>query len=198
MKTSTKLFMNIILLLLAGSTSSQNVGMGIETNVSGNGHGAYYSGFLSLNKGNNTVRLGGMVQQRSMNINGVRLSYSYKLAGLDYETSVASYDELPNGSLVLSTFSYVQYLNNARLSSRRSKVESLTHEEKSIDWDKIKLSTVEAGIGIELNVKLTDWLQLRNFLGCGVYYHINYVGGMYQERMGPILNFGTGINIPGF
>jgi hypothetical protein len=192
------LLLNLLLGALTFKGSAQNIGMGVETNISSNGHGTYYSGYISLNKGKGSVKLGACIQQRGMKMNGLRLGYSLKLAGLDQETTTALYDDLPNGSVVLNAFSYAQYLNDASLSSRRAKVESLTQLEGNRNWNTVKMSTAEAGIGIELTVKLSDWVQLRNFISLSGYYHVDYIQGMYQERMMPVINIGTGINIPGF
>jgi hypothetical protein len=176
-----------------------HVGLGLSNYITTNGHGAFYSSFVSVSKGRGMVTLGACLQKRTTEINGGRLSFSYLLASRNDD------DELPYGVeetqeesvLQLRFLSYLQYLDRANLSYNRARVETITNVERAIDWNKVKMSTAEAGLGVELDIKL-KYFTVRNFITLSGYYHINYIEGMYHEKCSPALTLGTGIVIPKF
>jgi hypothetical protein len=194
-----------LLILLAGKGHAQyrnaekyQAGTGISTYLTTNGHGTFYSAYLALSKGRSMVTLGPSFQKRSSEIKGARLSFAFLLAGRPEEDMTEpTFNEVETGVLQLKFISYVQYLDQASLSYNRAKVETITNREMQLDWNTVKLSTAEAGLGIEIDAKL-KYFTLRNFLTLSVYHHINYIEGMYQERTAPALTIGTGILIPKF
>jgi hypothetical protein len=194
-----------LLFLLTGKSHAQfrnpekyHAGTGISTYLTTNGHGAFYSAYVALSKGRSMVTLGPCLQKRTNEIKGGRLSFAFLLAGRPEEDRTEpAYSEVEEGVLQLKFISYMQYLDQAALSYNRAKVETITNREMQIDWNTVKLSTAEVGLGIEIDAKL-KYFTLRNYLTLSVYHHINYIEGMYQERTAPALTIGTGILIPKF
>jgi len=181
------------------------VGGGLELFTSGNWHGTLYSPSLSLNKGRNMFYGGALIQKRSSQVVGGRFGYSFNLSdpkgSLDYDegNQEEDYQQEPvqecKSLLHLNFFSYVQYINNGGLSYVAARTEQLTHRDGTTNWNSVKLNTAEVCLGFELNVRFSERITWKNFIGGSVYYHINYVQGMYHERVAPTLVIGTGIHI---
>jgi hypothetical protein len=168
-------------------------GLGAEYYLSGNSHGGFYSGYFSLSRGKSAFTIGPVIHKRSLKMQGAKLGFSYKLVGLDPEDK-----SLNTGSVGLKLFSYIQYVDMLPLSYNAVLSENIVHNDYSTDWNKVKLSTGEIGLGMELHVRIAKAVTWRNFLGLSAFYHFNTVEGMYNERGGPVVFFGTGINIPRF
>jgi len=166
-------------------------GFGLEYYVTGSGHGGFYSGYLSMSKGKSAFSLGPVVQKRSLKFGGARLGFTYKIAGLDDEDK-----SLNTGRVGLKFFSYLQYVDLLPLSYSAENSETTVHVNSQMDWNGIKLSTLEGGAGIEIHIRIAKAITWKNYVGLAGFYHFNYVSGMYNDRSGPAIIFGTGINIP--
>lgn len=196
----TKLFIGIIMLLNISTLLSQKseklpfyIGAGVGTHVSGNAHGVFYDVYGSLYNGKSLVSLGACIQKRSNSICGTRLSYSYIVYGGDNFLD-KRYKFSNDEKLQLYFFGYLQYLNNTPLSFgsiKREELLSQGSEHNNVDFNKLKLSTVEAGLGFGLNKKLNQQFVLGSYLGLSTYYHSNYVNGMYGDKIAPVLILGT-------
>ena len=205
-KLKPNIFLIATLFLAALNLNGQEVpkkmymGFGFDVSISNNGHGGFYGGHLTLSKGRNSFKLGPCLHQRSMQLTGGRLSYTYILAGMDGEEQLGmGFPESNNGSCRVSLFAYLQYINNTSLSYQRAKEEtSLYADTIPRNWNTVKLSTIEGAIGAELDVKLFSYIQWRSFVGIGLYSYLNPVEGMYQEPTGLMFMVGTGIDIPTF
>jgi hypothetical protein len=176
------------------------IGLGADVNLSNNGHGAFYGAHISVSKGRNSFKAGPLVHQRSMRLTGGRISYSYILAGMDGEEQMGiTFPEANNGSCRISLYAYLQYVNNTGLSYTRTREEtSLYIDTIPVDWNTVRISTIEGALGTEIDVKLFGYVQWRTFVGLGVYSYLNPVHGMYQETTGLMFMIGTGIDIPSF
>ena len=194
-------------LWLAGQGTSKTetpqkayLGFGVDASVSNNGHGSFYGAHLSLGKGRSSFKAGPVLHRRSSELTGGRLSYSYILAGMDGEEQLGmGFPESNNGSCRISLYTYLQYINNTKLSYQRAKEETALYTDSIIkDWNQARLSTIEAVIGAEMDVKLFNYLQWRTCVGIGVYSYLNYIPGMYQSQTGLIFMISTGFDIPSF
>ena len=199
-------FCTILFLLSTCVTSGQEspkkmyMGFGLDASVSNNGHGGFYGGHLTFSKGRGNFKLGPCVHQRSMQMTGGRLSFSYVLAGMDGEEQLGmGFPESNNGSCRISLFTYLQYVNNTSLSYQRAREETTLYSDTiPRDWNKVKLSTIEGAVGAEIDVKFLNYIQWRSFVGIGLYSYLNPVAGMYQDPTGLMFMVGTGIDIPTF
>jgi hypothetical protein len=215
MKDGKKYFSFITLLLLAlfilnptdeitaqkKSKPIYKLGGGIETYVSGNWHGAFYSPYASIGDGKNFLNFGPVIQKRSMLMQGAKIAYSRVLTGGEF--NMHDYDGASmDGNLQLNFFCYAQYVNQLPLSFSAVTTEELIHASSDLDlrkdWSKVKLSTAEFCAGFELHVKITQNISWKNYIGSSVYYHLNYIQGMYQSRLAPVIMLGTGICIKHF
>jgi hypothetical protein len=205
-KLKKNIFLPAALLLIAFNMLAQEVpkkmymGFGFDASLSNNGHGGFYGAHLTFSKGRGNFKLGPCLHQRSMQLTGGRISFSYVLAGMDGEEQLGmGFPESNNGSCRISLFTYVQYVNNTTLSYQRAKEETTLYADTiPRDWNKVKLSTIEGAIGAEIDVKLLSYIQWRSFVGIGLYSYLNPVIGMYQEPTGLMFMVGTGIDIPTF
>ncbi len=176
------------------------IGLGLDMSLSNNGHGGFYGAHLSVSKGRNSFKAGPVMHQRSMQLSGGRLSYSYILAGMDGEEQMGiTFPESNNGSCRISLYAYLQYVSNTTLSYTRAKEETQLYIDTiPVDWNAVRLSTIEGALGAEIDVKLLGYVQWRTFVGLGLYSYLNPVRGMYQENTGLMFMIGTGIDIPTF
>lgn len=205
-RSASNIFLAVAIILSCFNLKAQeppkkmNLGIGVDVSISNNGHGAFYGGHISLSKGRTSFKIGPVVHKRSMQLTGGRLSYSYILAGMDGEEQLGmNFPESNNGSCRISLFAYLQYINNTGLSYHRSLEETQIHADSAaMDWNKVKLSTVEGAVGAEIDVKFLNYIQWRSFVGIGLYSYLNPIAGMYQEQTGLMFMVGTGIDIPTF
>lgn len=205
-KQKSNIFFIIILICSAFCMRAQElpkktrIGLGVDISLSNNGHGGFYGAHLTVTKGRNNFKAGPLMHQRSMQLAGGRLSYSYILAGMDGEEQMGiSFPESNNGSCRISLFTYLQYVSNTTLSYTRAKEETQLYIDTiPVDWNAVRLSTIEGAVGAEIDVKFLGYLQWRTFVGLGLYSYLNPVQGMYQETTGLMFMIGTGIDIPTF
>ena len=109
------------------------------------------------------------------------------------------FPESNNGSWRISLYTYLQYINNTKLSYQRAKEETVLYADTVIkDWNQARLSTIEGAIGAEMDVKLFNYLQWRTCVGIGVYSYMNYIPGMYQSQTSIMFMITSGLDIPSF
>lgn len=174
------------------------LGLGLEAYTSGNAHGAYYSPRINVSKGKSMFSLGPCLQKRSLEMNGLKIGYSYLLSGINDRYDQDEINEMkddPSDILELRMLCYVQYLHNAKLSYNASRVETITNPENKVNYNEVRLSTIEAALCIELDINV-KWLKIRTYMGATSFYHTEYINGMYRPKYSPALIFGTGIVIP--
>jgi hypothetical protein len=172
-------------------------GVGFEGFISFNGHGPFLSGYGSFNSEKHSLKLGPMLQTRNMRLNGLKFTYSYSVARRE-RIILADEPRTVGGPFRFGFFTFAQYIHNGDLSVNRVEEEAVRNPERLTDWNGVKMSTLEGGAGFELSIRLSRRMQLRNFMGLSVYYHLNQPEGMYHEQMAPTLIFGAGLNIPRF
>ncbi len=215
---SNSIFIAILMLSCYGNASAQNnfkrvykLGGTIESYVSGNGHGTFYSPSLSIGDGKNFFYGGPVIQKRSMLVQGVKIGYSRVLTGAGFH-GTDDQDDLDDSDrlLQLNFFCYAQYVNQLPLSYMSIKEEELMSKKcninanldnntvNSVNWSNVKLTTAETCVGFELHIKINQNISWKNYIGASVYYHLNYEPSMYQERIANVLMLGTGICIKHF
>lgn len=175
-------------------------GIGAETYVAGNAHGAFYSANLNLSRGKSLISLGPCLQKRSLQLNGVKLSYSYLLSGINDCYDADEVNEMkddPSDIIEFRILGYVQYTHQASLSYNASRVETITNPESKINFNEVKFSTLEGALAAELDINLKA-LKIRTYLGFTTFYHFNYIDYMYRAKCSPALTFGAGVLIPHF
>ncbi|HWY10436.1 MAG TPA: hypothetical protein VN026_03870 [Bacteroidia bacterium] len=173
-------------------------GFGLETYVSGNAHGAFYSARLNVSKGKSVFSLGPCLQKRTLELTGAKLGYSYLITEINDRYDEKELKEMKykqRDILELRILCYVQYLHNASLSYAASRVETITNNNSGINFNQVRLSTVEAALCAEIDINI-KWLKIRTYMGGTTFYHTTYINGMYREKCAPALIFGTGFVIP--
>lgn len=167
------------------------IGFALDCYSSANGHGAFYAPALTLNRERNSFSFAALIQKRSNEMNGFRISYSRNLSAESPEV-IRSYGF---DLLQINFFSALQYNNKATLAYSVVRDENTINREPQINWSQVKLSTVEATVGFELQMNLTETVSWKNYVGASAYYHTNYVQGMDHERAAPTLVLGTGLHV---
>ncbi|MBS1634486.1 MAG: hypothetical protein JST26_01100 [Bacteroidetes bacterium] len=206
-KASLALFFISIFMLVTLHVKSQDFvkrkpvfGAGLNAQISGDGHGTFYTAYGQIRTGNNIFSLGACLQKRSSQLCGGRFTFTRVLTGKELNDCDSSdLDENYNVSdnfrrVQLTIFGYVQYVNNIPLSYRSAQTEDIATsgtDRVMPNYSKAKLSTVEGGAGIGLNFKLSKNLIWGNYIGAGTYYYTKYTQGMYKDRIMPMVILGT-------
>ncbi len=206
---NTKAVVALILMTLSQGVFAQKytrktktyIGAGVDNVSTGNSHGTYLVPYLIFKKGRNSFNLGALFQRRTMEMGGGKLSFSYNLSGgkvsarVDDDDFEESYVNAPRRQILqLNVVAFGQYLSNALISRTAAAVEQKIAKDGT-NWNQVRLTTAEVGVGFELYVRITKRVSWKNYIGGAVYYHVNYKQGMYHERVSPSLMLGTGIHI---
>ena len=132
-----------------------------------------------------------------MTLGGAKIGYSRILTGGDI------YGRDDKGENVdqrfqLNAFGYLQYSNNLSLSYTSQQIEESCNRAMDYDWSKLRLNTAELCLGIEFHYKINENISWKSYFGASIYNHLNYLSGMYQEKVKGVLLLGTGIHIRSF
>lgn len=202
------------------------IGMEIGTNISGNGHGTFYEGGITLSNKKNVFLIGTCIQKRKTDLCGLSFNYMRTVLSRNNfaKKTAASMEEMDEFEkmeaieemeeleaiknnknperLQLFFFTKAQYIHHASLSFNGVKHEENFSKEKNndidIDFNNYKTSTVEFYAGFGLNVNISKNLTWTNSIGFGTYYHLNYIPGMYKDQIAPVMMLKTSIRINNF
>lgn len=176
------------------------LGMGIANQISGNGHGSLYLFNLNLTTPSYLSSVAFIVQKRSMEISGAKFSFSRNLTGKYFYTPAQlreSYYE-DQGDLMLCVFGFVQYMHHSLLGNRAEEVERRAQISDGTEWNKVRLSTLEMGLGVEIYIKLYKNIYLKNYLGVAYYHHCCNTEQLYRDKQNQMLVLGTSLELPRF
>ena len=160
------------------------LGFCLDSYLSGNGYGTYYTPSFYVCYGKGDFSIGPGMQKCSKKVNCIKATYSYKIANSESDNSQ------------LKGLVFIQYLNNALLSDRAAKREEiLNSSDENIDWNSVSYSTIEGGVGFQLNFKVTRYLYWKNYISTSLYYHTNYIECLYNGRKSMVMGLGTGLQV---
>lgn len=181
------------------SNTGYRLGMGVGTHLTGDAHGAMYNISVSLYDGKNHLSIGPCIQKRKEEVCGASFRYARILTGQEtFLADGSSYKaDVECQKIQLFTFIQAQYIKGASLSYRAVKIEEATSKQNDYqtDFSKYKLSTAEIFVGFGLNTKINQKLVWSSSIGFGTYYHMNYMNGLYNERIAPVLMLGTALRL---
>lgn len=210
--------LSFIISFIGGNTSAQNlisgkqhVDFGVEYFSSGNGHGAFVSPTIILNKKYNSISVSPMIQKSSVQLGGLKVAYVRNLTGamkfefddldsldahdLLYIQDYKDYHHNHKDVFQINVYSYFQFNKPLSLSSRAAYTEQITHAKDDINWGEVKLSTIESGAGFELQVNFTNSVSFKTYVGAGVYHHYNCGYKLYNGNTAMSLNLGMALFI---
>lgn len=181
---------------LKSQTQQLHYSVGVECLSSGNGLGGFSSPYIGFNNNYNQWSLGALIQNRSSEFRGLRMGYVRNLSGY-IPKSERDYERDEHRDFIdISSIVCFQYFQNALMSKKEIRYSELINRRKDhIDFNTLRLNTIEGLFGIELRVNINGCIVWRNYVGVGFYYHLNYIKGIYMDRLGNSLLCGTGIQI---
>lgn len=201
-KGISKLF---ILLIIAGTMNAQTrskspylFGVAVGSHISGNAHGTILDASVGLYNGRNVFSLGACMQKRTMQFSGARFNYMRILTGKENFSEKAPSYGYDDSKLQLFCYANMEYQHQAALCYNAVKQEETLTQNQSeypSNANAIRLSTAEVSAGLGLNIKLSKQLVWSNYIGLGVYSHLNYTPGMYCEKTAPVLTLGTSFKL---
>lgn len=199
-----KLVLFFIALVFLSNSKAQSfkkklpsLGMTLGTHISGNGHGVFYDLSGSVYLGKSTISVGPSIQNHSNVISGGHLYFSYTASKKNSNvTNQNSYERKKN--IQLFFFSYLQYVHNAKLGINTVKTEEALVEKKDlnkIDYNKVKISTIDVCVGFGLSCKLSKNVFWKNHIGVGAFYHTKFLNEMNTDKTSPTIALGSSIAI---
>jgi hypothetical protein len=210
-------FVIIISIIIAGASTAKaqndsllknNVGIALNSTVTGSGHGTHYTALLTYRFQRVSVAAGLGIQKRKLNPCSAQLSYEYTLFSSEYATPHSEeYDE--NGNPVIAedvyahrncnlevylfaTTSYSQgaYLSQAALADEVY----FNRTGAEVDNSKLKLNTAEVYSGFGIRYKITNELKAYAAIGFGAYYSPGQASGLYRPQQDFSLMMRSGIS----
>jgi hypothetical protein len=175
------------------NTNRPDVSYGLSMGASGAGFGTLYMESISLTKYRSTFTVSACLQKRTMQFKGFQFGYSYELAN----NGSTFFSQSPNGSQQLSAFAYARYIHGAPLGKAMAKAENMQNPTQDVDWNNVYLSTAEAAVGMEFNIKIARRLVWNNYLGFTTFHRTTYDVPMYFGRTNVSISLGTGITLVG-
>ncbi len=182
--------------------------LGLDFSSSGNGHGAFYSPSLILNKNFNGFGVSPMIYKNDNKLSGLKVSYMRNLTGkikdeydevnLSYEDSIGlaeykSFKMNHRDALQINFYSYMQYNQSISLSSAFANYEAQTNAEKDVNWNNVKVSTGEVGAGFQLQYNINNNVGFRVYSGIGAFHHFDYQHELNNGQSGISLNIGASL-----
>jgi hypothetical protein len=164
---------------------------GVGLFSSGNGHGTFAGFSFHFNRGNKSLGISPFVQLKNGNFSGMRLIYCQSLSSDRVSWSKSEFTR--SDLLQLNFHSYLQYNGPSQLSDKVIREESMIRRESARDWSQVKVSTGEAGAGIELQINITPFITVKNRIAAAVYYHFSDIQAMSHERIAPSLHLGSSV-----
>jgi hypothetical protein len=169
-------------------------GFQLATFSSGNGHGTFIMPGLTFGNAWHEFALATLIHKRSNRSEGVRASYRYNITGdTDLFTAEEYYRFRP--LLQMNFLSYVQCSRNLPLSYNTVIYEVQCNNTDQVDINQIRLSTVESGVGFELQMNINRWIKWRNQITLSVYHHTDYKFFLDHSKTGTGLGLGSAIQI---
>lgn len=187
-------------------SGKRHVDFGMEYFSSANGHGAFVSPTIILNKNYNSISVSPMIQKSSVQLGGLKVAYVRNLTGamkfefddldtlnaydLLYIKDYQEYHSKHKDVFQINVYSYFQVNKPLSLSSGAAYSEQITHAKDDINWAEVKLSTIESGAGFELQVNFTNSVSFKTYVGAAVYHHYNCGYKLYNGNTAMSLNLG--------
>jgi hypothetical protein len=195
----TRLTLMVMLLFTTLANAQHNghdddhfkVGFNFNTYVNGDGHGGFYNMTGVIQSHRNSFSLGPTWQKAKKEFTGMRFSYSYAVIGAS--RSCNSKNDQFDKRDELSFFVACSYNRGAVLSKVTLENEGHLTTEQLNHYQSLRLTTIEAFVGMNYSYFLTENIKIRSFIGIGVYNHLNYCEPTYHDKMAPVLMTGVGI-----
>lgn len=175
------------------NSNRPDISYGLSMGASGAGFGTLYMESISMTKYRSTFTVSACLQKRTMQFKGFQFGYSYELAN----NGNTFFSQSPNGSQQLSAFAYARYIHGAPLGKAMAKAENMQNPTQDVDWNNVALSTAEAAVGMEFNIKIARRLVWNNYLGLATFHRTTYDVPMYFGRTNVSISLGTGITLVG-
>ncbi|MEI6019767.1 MAG: hypothetical protein WCR21_01440 [Bacteroidota bacterium] len=211
--SATALIYCLFILLTAGLMQAQDqvsgrtfFDLGIDYSSSGNGHAAFYAPSLVLNKNYNALSVAPLIYNRDNQISGLKVVYVRNLTGKlkdDYEiVCLNKADSLDFGEMLfykkthrdilqINFYTYLQYNKAIGLSQDFIEYEQLTNAEKDVVWQDVKVSTAEAGFGVQMQYNISNAFAFKVYSGLGAFHHFEYIHDLQNGRDAFSLNLGA-------
>jgi len=169
--------------------------IGTECLSTGSGLAGFTTPYVGISSKFNQFSLGAMIQNRTSEVQGMRMAYTRNLSGAVSHNNLLYPEKQGIDLLEISCSAYFQYSQNALISKSEAVAAQRINRrtEPAADFSSVRLNTLEGGFGLELRVNFTERIVWRNFVGAGYYYHLTYKKGLYMDRRGTSLLAGTGI-----
>lgn len=166
---------------------------GMEYVSSGNTHGGFIRPFCGLEKGRDLFTAGPLFQISAKRLNGVRIHYSRNISAAPMRSKPDPGGNYRFDRIQFGFSAFIQYIHHAGLSRYVRDQEKKVARGEPVDFDKLKLSTLESGAGIELRINLAHNFSWYNCAMVCMHHHLLYTRGISRERTALTLGLASGI-----
>ncbi len=179
---------------------------GVDYAASNNGHSAFYAPTFVMNNHFNGLAISPLIYQDNNKLNGLKVMYIRNLSGkgsddvkdnvitvqdsLDY-IEYRKFKKVHRDILEVNFYSYLQYSRSLPLSSSAVAYEQENNLEMNVNWNQVKMSTAEAGLGFQLQYNITNTISFKVYSGLGAYYHVDYKQALHKGRNAFCMNTGA-------
>lgn len=168
---------------------NENLGFIASSMISGNQYGGQYSPMMYYKKDRRTYAIGPVIQNKSLNLSGMKFNYEYTLVGLD-----APGDEGYYKNLELFCFVAAAYYYKALLGKRAVWEEHMANQSYEGDVSKLRFKSMEIFGGVGLKIKLVKNIKWVNSVGLGRSESFAFPDHLYHDAINIGVILRTGIS----
>jgi hypothetical protein len=169
----------------------KNMGLIINTTTTGNGHGLTFNPGVMFSKGNVLLSSEMNFQRMRGNFTGGQLTFEYAIYnGIGKGNQFCDQDMFDVFLFVNTRYNQNQYLGQSQLKTERK-----IAYDSSIEFDKVRVNTVELYLGFGVRTKITNRLKWNNSIGIGGYKSLNETQELYRENSSICLTLKTGLSV---
>ncbi len=159
-------------------------GLFAEHFSSGDGHGAFYGMGLNIEKGRRTWAAAALVQARSCQLSGMKMTHALRLMG-ERERTFDFFDFL----FEMEVYNSIAFHSNIPLSASLVEYQKTLMAGDNYNLARLRYSTAEITGGVTIRIKLGEKIIARLSFGALVYHHLKYTYIPAHEQTGLVPQF---------
>ena len=172
------------------------IGFTINSTITGDGLGTYYSPSFIYHLNRNQFNLGANFQKPELHFSGINLGHEYLLAGKDLikeDTCDVEYSCFFD-FIELFSFINIAYHSNAKMSKIKAEEETFYNPTMGNEIRNINLKTLEAAVGFGIRINVLDQLKWNNCIGLEVHKNLKPSPNLSMDKQGVGLYLSTSIS----
>jgi hypothetical protein len=171
------------------SNAQVNAGFNLSRYSTGSGFGATYAPGINISTGKHAFDLALNVQERKMNVSGGQLTYAYTIFNGATDKDICAREKWE-----LFLFLNATYNPNSILGNHQIRTENKVATETTVDFTRLRFSSMEGYVGFGANLRITDRFKWTNAIGIGGWNTLKGQRDLYREYSSMSLYLKTGFS----